>query len=194
MRLIPGQIFAGEFEILRELSEGGMGVVYVARQQSTGALRALKVMQPSLVSARDPEQAAKNRARFLAEARVGGSIASSHVVQVVVAGIDPQHGAPWLAMELLDGGDLETALAARGRFTPSEVIELFMQLTQALGAAHRAGIVHLDLKPENIVLANSDDARVTTPASSSSAVSRCSRRREPRGCQTKVEMSGSSPK
>ncbi len=161
--LAAGQLFAGDFEIVRELAQGGMGVVYVARQRSTGALRALKVMQPSLVSASEPEQAQRNQERFLMEARVSASIASSHVAQVVVSGFDPNTGAPWYAMELLNGQDLKATHRERGRFSAPEVAEIFLQLTHALGAAHRAGVFHIDLKPEQIFLARSDDARVSAP-------------------------------
>ncbi|HEY3821629.1 MAG TPA: ImcF-related family protein [Polyangiaceae bacterium] len=146
-QLTPGDVFAADFRILRPLSEGGMGAVYVVEQVSTGKQRALKLMHPQLVS--DP----KLLQRFEQEARVGARIESDHVVEVVAAGVDAATGTPWLAMELLGGTDLAKRVRERGSMPSSEVLEIFSQLCHALGAAHAAGVVHRDLKPENIFLA-----------------------------------------
>src|SRR5688572_19878197 len=148
----PGTVFGGEFKIVRALSSGGMGAVYIAEQASTGKTRALKLMHPELVAD------AKLRERFEQEARVGALIASDHVVQVIAAGIDPATGAPWMAMELLEGEDLADYLRRRGALPVDEVREIFRQLCHALGAAHAAGIVHRDMKPENIFLAKTRSA------------------------------------
>ncbi|MBZ0119911.1 MAG: serine/threonine protein kinase, partial [Sandaracinaceae bacterium] len=149
MMLSPGSVFAGDFRIERPLAEGGMGAVYVAEQLSTGQKRALKVMQPQLV----PDD--KSRQRFLEEARIGSRIDSEHVVPVVAAGIDAQSGVPWLAMELLEGTDLDQHVRQHGPRPPAEVLELLEQVAHALGDAHRKGIIHRDLKPENLFLARS---------------------------------------
>jgi serine/threonine-protein kinase len=148
LNLEPGRLFAHDFCIERTLAEGGMGAVYVVRQVSTGRLRALKLMQPALVQNDD------FRRRFLLEAKVGASIASEHVVEVHLAGIDERTGAPFLVMELLDGHDLATHLERRGALAVAETREIFRQMCHALHLAHRAGIVHRDLKPPNVFLAN----------------------------------------
>ena len=122
-----------------------MGAVYVVEQRSTGCLRALKVMHPQLLSDE------RMRDRFVLEAKVGARIKSDHVVQVVGAGLDG--GVSWLAMELLEGQDLASAVAERGALPLDDVREVMAQLGHALGAAHDAGIVHRDLKPENVFLA-----------------------------------------
>src|SRR5689334_22952210 len=106
-KLTPGTLFAGEFEIVSLLGSGGMGAVYVAEQRSTGTRRALKLMHGDLAS--DP----KARSRFVREAKIGGRIASEHVVRVVAAGFDDATNAPWIAMELLEGEDLAHHLARR---------------------------------------------------------------------------------
>jgi len=137
----------GEFVIVRPLARGGMGAVFVARQRNTGALRALKVLHPSLSSD------ARLTARFEQEARVGALIPSDHVVEVVAAGLTPQ-GDAWLAMELLEGKDLATYIDERVRLAAAEVAEILAQVGHALSAAHGVGIVHRDLKPENVFLAN----------------------------------------
>ncbi len=147
-RLAPGTRFAGEYTIVRPLAEGGMGEVYVARQDSTGRERALKVMHPWLVE--DPQ----SRLRFEREARVSAGIESDHVVDVVGAGVDEATGLPWIAMELLTGKTLAQHLAARGSLSLGEVREILAQVAHALGAAHRLHLVHRDLKPDNVVVAD----------------------------------------
>ena len=124
-----------------------MGEVYEVEQVSTGKRRALKLMKPELT--KDPGLLA----RFEQEAKIGSRIESDHVVEVVGAGIDVALGAPWLAMELLQGESLGDLVRRRGSVPPHEARVLFAQLGHALGAAHRAGVVHRDLKPENIFVA-----------------------------------------
>jgi serine/threonine protein kinase len=141
----PGRTIGREFVIERPLSSGGMGAVFVALQTSTGIRRAIKLMRPEIL--RD----AGLRERFAREARIGASIPSDHVVQVITAGIDDETAMPFLVMELLDGEELSTAIRRRS-VEPSALGAIFEQLCHAVGAAHRAGIVHRDLKPENIFL------------------------------------------
>jgi serine/threonine protein kinase len=145
----PGVIFARDFRIVRALAEGGMGAVYVAEQISSGKLRALKVLSPDLVA--DPY----SREQFSLEARIGAQIGSGHVVEVIAAGVDEETEIPYLAMELLEGEDLSDLLHRRGRLPTHEALEIFEQLGDALAAAHRAGVIHRDLKPRNIFVARS---------------------------------------
>jgi TPR repeat protein/serine/threonine protein kinase len=145
----PGHVFARDYRVIRPLSEGGMGAVYVVEQLSTGNQRALKLMHPQLV------QDVRLRQRFEQEAHVGARVESDHAVQVLAAGVDDDTGFPFLVMELLKGEDLAAALARRGTFSPYETREIFAQLCHALAAAHAVGVVHRDLKPDNIFLAAS---------------------------------------
>ncbi|WP_437934864.1 protein kinase domain-containing protein [Sorangium sp. So ce341] len=146
-----GMLF-GEFRIVRPLSAGGMGAVYIAEQASTGKLRALKLMHPQLCAD------TRLRERFEQEARVGALVESDHIVQVIAAGVDAASGVPWLAMELLEGEDLAQRMKRSGLLAPKDVHEIFRQLCHALGAAHRAGVVHRDMKPQNVFLAKSNSA------------------------------------
>jgi eukaryotic-like serine/threonine-protein kinase len=148
-QLEAGRIINREFVIEGPLSEGGMGAVFVALQQSTGVRRALKVLHPEFVQ--DP----KVRKRFEQEARVGSKIASDHVVQVISAGIDADGDLPFLVMELLGGQTLAERIEQQGRVDTATFLALFEQLCHALGAAHQGGIVHRDVKPENLFLAQS---------------------------------------
>jgi eukaryotic-like serine/threonine-protein kinase len=145
----PGTVLAGDFRLLEPLSSGGMGAVFVAEQLSTGRRRAVKVMHAGLLDSQSL------RERFQREARIGSLVSSDHVVEVVSAGIDPATGAPFIAMELLDGEDLARYVTRLGPLSPERVLELLRQICHALGAAHAAGVVHRDIKPENIFVVSS---------------------------------------
>lgn len=147
--LSPGSTVGGDFELVRPLSQGGMGAVYLVRQISTGKARALKVMHPELVSNADL------RARFVQEARIGALIDSDHIVEVIAAGIDHDGGFPWLVMELLDGEELNERMEREGELDSSAIAEILAQLFHGVAYAHLRGIVHRDLKPENIFIARS---------------------------------------
>lgn len=147
--LSAGTIFADQFRVVQQLGAGGMGLVFAVEQWRTGHLRALKLMAPALVGD------ARMRARFFQEATIGSLIRSDHVAHVVDAGIDAATGTPWIAMELLVGSDLAVVLGTRGPLPPEEVQEIFAQLCHAIDAAHEAGVVHRDLKPPNVFLAES---------------------------------------
>ncbi|MFO0608344.1 MAG: serine/threonine-protein kinase [Polyangiales bacterium] len=147
--LRQGQIFAGDFTVVRLIARGGMGAVYEVEQRSSGHRRALKVLHPDVL------QSGRNRELFVNEARVGARIGSDHVVQVIAAGIDAQSELPWMAMEYLEGEDLETLLRRRGALPPGEALALLEQVGDALAAAHARGIVHCDLKPQNLFVARS---------------------------------------
>lgn len=147
--LPPGTIFARDFLIGAPVARGGMGAVYRAEQRSTGNTVALKIMLPDLLID------AKSRERFEHEARVSSRIKSSHVVKVLAAGIDEPTQTPWLAMEFLDGQNLADYSSSRGPLAPGVVLAVLRQVGHALSATHAAGVVHCDLKPENIFIAPS---------------------------------------
>jgi formylglycine-generating enzyme required for sulfatase activity/tRNA A-37 threonylcarbamoyl transferase component Bud32 len=149
--LQAGAVFAKDFRVVRKLSEGGMGAVYVVEQISTGRERALKLMHPELT------QDASLRAKFVQEARIGARVKSDHVVEVVAAGVDEETNTPYLAMELLEGEDLQSRLD-RGGITSEEAYAILEQVCHAVAAAHAAGIVHRDLKPENVFLRRARNA------------------------------------
>lgn len=151
-KLEPGARFAEEFRVVRSLSDAPGSAVYVVEQGTTGGQRALKLLDPSLVSppSEGPEHDRLCQ-RFEHAAYAATRIESDHVAQVVGAGVF--EGTPWMAMELLRGEDLATRIAARGPETPLAAREIVTQLCHALAAAHDVGIVHQDLRPESLFLA-----------------------------------------
>ncbi|MFO0601624.1 MAG: serine/threonine-protein kinase [Polyangiales bacterium] len=144
----------GDFEIIEALARGGMGTVYTATQRSTGERCAVKVMHAALV------HDARNRERFTREAELCARIDSENVVRVLASGIDELRDAPWMAMELVAGDDLEKLSRQRGAWPLEEAREVLQQLYAGVAAAHRMGVVHRDLKPQNVLLTQGEGADV----------------------------------
>nr|WP_275939316.1 protein kinase [Polyangium spumosum] len=144
---VPGDVIAGRYRLESRLGQGNMAEVYRATHLGTGKTCALKLVLPQLIE-RD-----EIRDLFVQEARVGARIGENpHIVNVFDAGIDPQRGVPFLAMELLEGDTLDKYVKHRGPVPPGLMRILFRHLADALGQAHAAGVVHRDLKPGNLFL------------------------------------------
>jgi serine/threonine protein kinase len=144
---IPG------YTIVRELGRGGMATVYLAIQESFGRQVALKVMAPHLAAEPGfPE-------RFGSEAKMVAALSHPHIVTVYDVGShDNFH---YLAMEYHTGGDLSTRID-REELTPTAALKITKQLADALGLAHQKGVVHRDIKPDNVLFrAHNDDAILT---------------------------------
>ena len=146
----PRQI--DRYLIERELGKGAFGTVFRARHTITGRSVALKLLHPHL--AKDPEVVE----RFFREARAAASTQSPHIVDVLDAGVDAVTKAPFLALELLDGVDLESHLATHGRLRFVDAARITEEICLGLDAAHRRGIVHRDLKPANVFLVRREGA------------------------------------
>jgi serine/threonine-protein kinase len=138
------------YEILGELGRGGMGVVYKARQVTLDRLVAVKIMNAACESE-------EVRTRFLAEAPLVARLQHPHVVQVFDFG--DLDGRPYLVMELVGGGSLARK-AAHTPQPPREAARLVEQLARALEHAHARGVIHRDLKPDNILLAEDGTPKV----------------------------------
>lgn len=140
----------GSYTIDRVLGEGGMGTVYLATSRG-GRSVAVKVAKPEL--ARDPGF----RERFRAEITAARAVGGFHTAPVVDA--DPDAPAPWLATAYVPGPNLAELLAARGPMDEAALVRLGLALAEALQAIHACGLVHRDLKPGNIIMAD-DGPRV----------------------------------
>src|SRR5579883_816762 len=153
--LAESTVVGGRYRIVRELGPGGMGAVYLVEHVHTGDRLAMKVLLTHAFDESGVE-------RFKREARASARIKSEHVARVTDAAIDPQlGGVPYLVMELLDGQDLEAVLQRTGALHPSMAIAVLSQVARALDRAHALGIVHRDVKPENIFLHRDAEGRVT---------------------------------
>ncbi len=141
----------GDFRLVRELGRGGMGIVYEAWQRSLDRPVALKVLSPALMAS--PSAVA----RFRREAAAVGRL--RHVGIVEVHGFGNEGDRHWFAMGLIDG---EPLTRCRDRFaSPQRAVALLVQVLEALDHAHRAGLVHRDVKPGNVIV-RADDAAVLT--------------------------------
>jgi hypothetical protein len=139
------------YEITNELGRGGMGVVYRARQKSLNRVVALKML-PGVT---DSETAL---VRFLAEAEVVAAVRHPHVVQVYEFG---RCGArPYFAMEYLGGGSLVDLIRKSGRLAPTLAATLVEKIARGVQSAHDLGIVHRDIKPQNVLLDEAGEPKV----------------------------------
>jgi eukaryotic-like serine/threonine-protein kinase len=141
--LTAGHLLANRYEVLSLLGEGGMGAVYKARDVELGRVVALKVIRPDL---------ARNRAvldRFKQELILATQVTHRNVVRIYDLG--EAEGIKFITMENVDGQDLSTIIHQRTKLTPREAVAVIEQVCRALEAAHNVGVIHRDLKPQNIM-------------------------------------------
>src|SRR5579884_2138227 len=141
--LAPGTILGGRYEILQALGEGGMGTVYKARDRELDRLVALKVIRPDL--ARNPAIIQ----RFKQELILARQVTHRNVVRIFDLG--EADGVKFITMEFIEGKDLRSLLLERKKLQPEEAVEIIRQVCLALDTAHTEGVIHRDLKPQNIM-------------------------------------------
>jgi serine/threonine protein kinase len=146
-----GAVIAGKYELVRVLGAGGAGAVYEARHRTTGGRYALKLLHAR--EGRDGE------ARLLREARALAKLSHPHIVRLVDFDACPE--GVFLVEDLLEGRTLRALLDEELVLSPSRATALLLPVLRALGHAHARGVVHRDVKPENIVLCAGDDGSVT---------------------------------
>ncbi len=140
----PVSRIVGRYDVLRPLGHGAMATVDLAHDVELDRPVALKRLAENL--ARDEDL----RRRFIREARLAARLAHPNVVRVFDVGEDG--GRPFIAMEYVDGETLADVVARRGPLPPAEAAALAMQMCAGLAAAHAAGLVHRDVKPQNLLL------------------------------------------
>jgi eukaryotic-like serine/threonine-protein kinase len=146
------RVLDGRYRVLSHLADGGMATVYIALDQRLDRKVALKVMRPDL---------AKDESfvhRFHREARSAAKLSHPNVVAVYDQGED--NGQVFLAMELVSGLTLRQVMHSEGPLTPRAALDIIDPVLQALGAAHSAGLIHRDVKPENVILREDGTVKV----------------------------------
>src|SRR5829696_1745451 len=151
--LMLDEISGGRYTLSKLLGAGGMAEVFLANDRILGRDLALKILR---------EDYAKDAAfvsRFQREAVSAAALNHPHVVQVYDQG-HAEDGRPYIAMEHVPGGSLKDLILRRGLLDPAEAARLAAQVAEALRAAHEGGIVHRDIKPQNVLIDEAGDAKV----------------------------------
>jgi len=141
--LETGDVLGGRYEILQLLGEGGMGAVYKAQDRELDRPVALKLIRPELAS--NPSILA----RFKQELLLSRQVTHKNVIRIFDLG--DADGVKFITMEFVEGRDLRALIQEKKKFSPEEAVEIMQQVCQALEAAHSVGVIHRDLKPQNIM-------------------------------------------
>jgi len=148
----------GRYEIVEEKGHGAMGAVYLARDPAMDRIVAVKTIHAVALSG---PQGKEYRERFYGEARAAGRLAHPGIVPVFDVG--EQDGLPFLVMEYIEGQTLADAARSGQRYSLERVCELCQQIAEALGYAHKHGVVHRDIKPANILLTSKEKYGIERP-------------------------------
>ena len=138
------EALVGRYSLVREIGRGGMGIVYLAHEVALDRPVALKLLPPEMAA-----QPAL-RERFLREARTAARLSHPNIVQIYA--VDEADDFVFFAMAYVDGGTLGDRIRERGPLSNSEAVRLLREVSWALGHAHLQGVVHRDVKPDNILL------------------------------------------
>jgi serine/threonine protein kinase len=141
-----GDVLGGRYQILQLLGEGGMGAVYKASDRELGRPVALKVIRPELAA--NPAILA----RFKQELLLAHQVTHRNAVRVYDLG--ESAGVKFITMEFIEGADLRSILLRHGKYSPEGAVETVRQICLALQAAHGVGVIHRDLKPQNVMRDN----------------------------------------
>jgi len=148
-----GRLLNNRYQLLERFGSGGMAIVYRARDILLDRYVAIKVLRD------DRTHDAEFDEQFRHEARAVANLTHPNLVTVYDFGFD--NGQPFIVMELVPGTDLKSLLHKRGRFTVDEAIPLIVQACAGIGYAHRAGLVHCDVKPHNMLVTPDNRLKVT---------------------------------
>jgi len=143
-RLAIGSLFAERYKVLEELGRGGMGEVYRVKDEKLDEEMALKVVKPEIAAHKG------TRERFKNELKLSRKIGHRHVCRMY--DLNEESDTPYITMEYVRGENLKSSIRKKGKFEEAEVIAVAKQVCEGLAEAHELGVVHRDLKPQNIML------------------------------------------
>ncbi|MBW2526225.1 MAG: protein kinase [Deltaproteobacteria bacterium] len=146
-----GEVLAGRFKLIEPLGKGGMATVWRAEHVELGSSVAVKLI------AQDVAASERGLNRFKREAKAAAALTSAHVVQIFDFGVHDDR--PYIAMELLEGESLAQRLAREGTISPQLTGRVLIHVARAIHKAHEAGILHRDLKPDNVFITHDDDGQ-----------------------------------
>jgi len=141
--ITPGTVLGDKYEVERRIGEGAMGVVFAARHLGLDETVAIKFVRP------DAQDSGGAMARFAREAKLAARIHSEHVAKVFDVGVLEPLG-PFIVMEYLEGASLAKVLETEGPLPAERLVGYLLQACEALAAAHAVGVVHRDVKPDNL--------------------------------------------
>jgi serine/threonine-protein kinase len=148
------RLLAGRYLLMDQIGEGGAAVVYRARDQRLDRIVAIKLLRPQFTG----DEA--SRKRFLNEARTAAGLNHPNVVDVYDFGENPD-GSMFIAMQYIEGRNFKDILQRRGRMTAADLVAIIPQVCNALTAAHSRGLIHRDVKPQNIMIDSRGNVRLT---------------------------------
>ena len=146
------RVLSANYELDREIGRGGMGIVYKAKDKRLKRPVAVKLLPPELAFR------GEIRSRFLKEAETAAQLSHPNIVPIY--SVDERDGLVYFVMAFVDGENLAARLHTRGRLDSTETRRILKEVAEALAYAHERGVVHRDIKPDNILLCADDDSRV----------------------------------
>jgi len=147
------ELIGGRYQVLQQIGAGGMAIVYLTRDLNLQRQVAVKQLRENFA------EDAEFRVRFLQEARAAANLVHPNLVTIYDFGRDPQD--VYIVMEYVEGTDLKKFIRRRSPMSHPEAVGLMLQICEGVGYAHRAGLVHCDLKPHNILISNSERIKIT---------------------------------
>jgi serine/threonine-protein kinase len=146
------RVLSANYELDREIGRGGMGIVYKAKDRRLKRPVAVKLLPPELAFR------GEIRSRFLKEAETAAQLSHPNIVPIY--SVDERDGLVYFVMAFVDGENLAARLHQAGRLDAVEARRILKEVAEALAYAHERGVVHRDIKPDNILLCADDDGRV----------------------------------
>lgn len=149
-----GRLLADRYRLLEKIGEGGAAEVFRARDQRLDRIVAIKLLRTQFLA--DPA----SRKRFVIEAKMSAALNHPNIVDIYDFG-EAVDGSMFIAMKFIDGQNLKDILQKRGRMTPAEVVSVAQQVCRALSTAHQKGLIHRDVKPQNIMIESNGNVVLT---------------------------------